>query len=199
MQLPSASLNLPRCAGLQRMIGVSVNFNSGLLLWTSMPWHQLESLGRHRPKSPSHSPPSPRPSRHPPSAGPLLWPANPAELLWEPRATGRCEARDAVLTERRHRCVRAAPILFRGCHAFGTSMRRWGCAGRSYPSHSTSRSPAMWREAHCASTSRASNLKAGIGRVLVWACCVCKTFSPNPASSDGKRESRCSRVTLRTG
>jgi hypothetical protein len=30
-------------------------------------------LGRHRPKSPSHSPPSPRPSRHhhdPPSAGP---------------------------------------------------------------------------------------------------------------------------------
>jgi hypothetical protein len=28
------------------------------------------SLGRHRPKSPSHSPPSPRPSRHPPSAGP---------------------------------------------------------------------------------------------------------------------------------
>jgi hypothetical protein len=33
-----------------------------------VPWHQ--SLGRHRPKSPSHCPPSPRPSRHPPSAGP---------------------------------------------------------------------------------------------------------------------------------
>jgi len=31
-----------------------------------VPWHQ--SLGRHRPKSPSHSPPSRRPSRHPPSA-----------------------------------------------------------------------------------------------------------------------------------
>ena len=28
------------------------------------------SFGRHRPKSPSHSPPSPHPSRHPPSAGP---------------------------------------------------------------------------------------------------------------------------------
>jgi hypothetical protein len=29
---------------------------------------------------------------------------------------------------------------------FGTSVRRRGCAGRSYPSHSTSRSPPTWRE-----------------------------------------------------
>jgi hypothetical protein len=42
----------------------------GTCQWLSvdMPWHQ--SLGRPRPESPSHSPPSPRPSRHPPSAGP---------------------------------------------------------------------------------------------------------------------------------
>ena len=38
---------------------------------------------------------------------------------------------------------RAYLAVFRGCHALETSMRRWGCAGRSYPSHSTSRSPAM--------------------------------------------------------
>jgi hypothetical protein len=37
------------------------------ILVVDVPWHQ--SLGRHRPKSPSHSPPSPCPSR-PPSAGP---------------------------------------------------------------------------------------------------------------------------------
>ncbi len=44
------------------------------------------------------------------------------------------------------RSSRADLAAFRGCHAFETSMRRWGCAGRTYPSHSTSRSQAMWSE-----------------------------------------------------
>jgi hypothetical protein len=39
------------------------------------------------------------------------------------------------------RSCRADLAAFRGFHALGTSMRHWGCAGRSYPSHSTSRSP----------------------------------------------------------
>jgi hypothetical protein len=38
-------------------------------------------------------------------------PANPVDLLAKPRVTGRCEARYAVLTERRRRCVRPSPIL----------------------------------------------------------------------------------------
>ena len=37
-------------------------------------------------------------------------PAQPVDLLAKPRATGRCEARDAVLTERRRCCVHPAPI-----------------------------------------------------------------------------------------
>ena len=43
--------------------------------------------------------------------------------------------RDAVLTERRRATLpssRAELAVFRGCRAaLGTSMRRWGCAGRS--------------------------------------------------------------------
>ena len=39
------------------------------------------------------------------------------------------------------RSCRADLAVFRAWHAFVTSVRRWGCAGRSYPSHSTSRSP----------------------------------------------------------
>jgi hypothetical protein len=44
------------------------------------------------------------------------------------------------------RSSRADLAVFRSFHAFGTSMRLWGCAGRSYPSHSTTRSPATWWE-----------------------------------------------------
>jgi hypothetical protein len=52
-------------------------------------------------------------------------------------------------------------------------MRRWGCAVRSYPSHSTSSSPAMewergaWRE-------QVPHIQpgAGIGRVSVWVLCA---------------------------
>jgi hypothetical protein len=40
------------------------------------------------------------------------------------------------------RSSRADLAAFRACRALETSMRLWGFAGRSYPSHSTSRSPA---------------------------------------------------------
>ena len=94
------------------------------------------------------------------------------------------------------RSCRGDLAAFRGFHALGTSMRRWGCAGRSYPSHSTSRSEAMW----WGRGSRREQLapiqpQAGIGRVLVWACCVRRKFSPHLAYSDRKRASRCSHAT----
>ena len=75
-------------------------------------------------------------------------------------------------------------------------MRRRGCAGRSYPSTSTSRSEAMW----WGRGSRREQLapiqpQAGIGRVLVWACFVRRKFSPHLAYSDRKRASGCSHAT----
>ena len=91
---------------------------------------------------------------------------------------------------------RADLAAFRDPYAFGTSMRRWGCAGRSYPSHSTSRSPPTWWEG-CARREQVAPIRpeAGIGRVLVWACCVRSKFSPHLAYSDGKRASGCSQAT----
>ena len=75
-------------------------------------------------------------------------------------------------------------------------MRRWGCAGRTYPSHSTSRSPAMWWERGARREQVAPiRPEAGIGRVLVWACFVRRKFSPHLAYSDGKRGSGCSQAT----
>ena len=75
-------------------------------------------------------------------------------------------------------------------------MRLWGCAGRSCPSHSISRSPAIWweRGARC---ERVAPIRpeAGIGRVFVWACCVRRKFSPYLAYSDGKRASGGSQAT----
>ena len=75
-------------------------------------------------------------------------------------------------------------------------MRRWGCAGRSYPSHSTSRSPPTWWEG-CARREQLAPIQpqAGIGRVLVWACFVRTTLSLQLAYSDGKRASGCSHAT----
>jgi hypothetical protein len=71
------------------------------------------------------------------------------------------------------RSSRADLGVFGGCHAFGTSMRRWGCVGRSYPSHSTSSSPAIWWE-RSAWREQVAPLRPqrGIGHVLVRACCV---------------------------
>ena len=76
------------------------------------------------------------------------------------------------------RSCRGDLAAFRGFHALGTSMRRWGCAGRSYPSHSTSRSPKTWWEG-CARREQVAPIQpeAGIGRVLAWACCVRSKFS----------------------
>jgi hypothetical protein len=80
------------------------------------------------------------------------------------------------------RSCRGDLAAFRGFHALGTSMRRWGCAGRSYPSHSTSRSPAMWWERGARREQVVPiQPEAGIGRVLVWACCVRRTLSPHLA------------------
>ena len=117
------------------------------------------------------------------------------------RPVAALEARVAVLTERRRRCFhwpasRAGLAVFRACHALETSMRRWGCAGRSYPSHSTSRSPRTWWEG-CARREQVAPIRpeAGIGRVLVWACCVRSKLSPHLAYSDRKRASRCSHAT----
>ena len=91
---------------------------------------------------------------------------------------------------------RADLAAFRDPYAFGTPMRRGACAGRSYPSHSTSRSEAMW----WGRGSRREQLapiqpQAGIGRVLVWACFVRRTLSPHLAYSDLKRASGCSHAT----
>ena len=100
------------------------------------------------------------------------------------------------------RSSRTDLAVFRGCHALGTSMRLWGCAGRSYPSHSTSSSPATWWErARCmarACRAHPASVQAGTGRISAWACAVRRKLSPNPAYSDGKRSSRCSHVTLST-
>jgi hypothetical protein len=58
----------------------------------------------------------------------------------------RGESRRSDGTATTLRSSRADFAGFRGCRAFGTSMRRWGCAGRSYPSHWSSRSPRTWWE-----------------------------------------------------
>ena len=118
------------------------------------------------------------------------------DLLANPRATGRCEPRVAVLTERRQlRSSRVDLAVFRGCDAIGASIRLWGCAGRSYLSHSTSRSPAIWWERGAWREQVALiQPQAGIGRILVWAYFVRRKLSPNPAYSNGKRASRCSRA-----
>ena len=91
---------------------------------------------------------------------------------------------------------RADLAAFRDPYAFGTPMRRGACAGRSYPSHSTSRSESMWWERGARREQVAPiQPEAGIGRVLVWACCVRSKFSPHLAYSDGKRASGCSHAT----
>jgi hypothetical protein len=96
------------------------------------------------------------------------------------------------------RSCRANLAAFRGCHAFGTSMRRRGCAGRSYPSTSTSRSEAMWWGRGSRREQPAPiQPQAGIGRVLVRACFVRRKFSPHLAYSDRKRASGCSHARAR--
>ena len=94
------------------------------------------------------------------------------------------------------RSSRADLAAFRGRRALGTSMRHWGCAGRSYPSHSTSRSPpTSWERGSRREQVASMQPQAGIGRGLVWACFVRRNFSPHLAYSDRKRASGCSHVT----
>jgi hypothetical protein len=94
----------------------------------------------------------------------------------------RGESRRSDGTATTLRSSRANLAVFRAYHAFGTSSHRWGCAGRSYPSHSTSRSPPTWWQG-CARREQVAPIQpqAGIGRVLVWACFVRRKFSPHPA------------------
>ena len=80
------------------------------------------------------------------------------------------------------RSSRADLAVIRAYHALGTSSHRWGCAGRSHPSHSFSRSPpTSWERGERREQVASMQPEAGIGRVLVWACCVRRTFSPPPA------------------
>ena len=91
------------------------------------------------------------------------------DLLAKPRATGRCEARVAVLTERRRRCAHPAPIW----QHFGPVM----CLGRPCVVGAVQVSPTprirprevprhRGSEAHGASKSRPSNLKMAL--VAYW-------------------------------
>jgi hypothetical protein len=80
----------------------------------------------------------------------------------------RGESRHSDGTATTLRSSRADFAGFRGCHAFGTSMRRWGCAGRSYPSTSSSRSPRTWWERGVWREQDARiQPQAGMGRILV--------------------------------
>ena len=112
----------------------------------------------------------------------------------------RGESRRSDGTATTLRSCRADLAVFRGCHALGTSVRRWGCAGRSYPSHSTSRNPPTWWE-RGARRGQVAPIRpeAGVGRVLVWACFVRRKFWPHLAYLDGERASGCSHVTPSTG
>ena len=116
----------------------------------------------------------------------------------KPRAIGRCEASDAVLTERRRRCLHPAPILQHS----GTLMRleRPCVVGavqvaptprirpREVPRHGGS-------EAHGASKSRPSNLKLAL--VACWyGPAVCAVSSRHIWHiADGRRASGCSHAT----
>ena len=121
------------------------------------------------------------------------------------RSAGESPSGRSLRGERRRRSDGTATTLrscrgdlaaFRGSYALGTFMRRWGCAGRSYPSHSTSRSPpTSWERGSRREQLAPIQPQACIGRVLVWACCVRRKFSPHLAYSDRKRASRCSHAT----
>ncbi len=137
--------------------------------------------------------------RHPGRRSPCEPPAR-AMLVVLPLAggSGRCEARDAALTERRRRCVRAAPNLpYPGAVV---RLRPSVCAaGRSYPRAPRNRPREVQRydgEAHDAKRSSPSNAKLAL--VAYWdGLAVCaESNRQNPAYSDGTRASGCSHATL---
>ena len=152
---------------------------------------------RARPRTHTYPPPSPTRYRS-------AWPASKpltgkSWSRWRRRWRNRSRRGERRLfdgTATTLRSSRANIAAFRGYYALGTSMRRRGCAGRSYPSRSTSRSPPMWweRGAWCEQVTPIQP-HAGIGLVLVWACCVRRTFWLQMAYSDGKRASGGSHAT----
>jgi hypothetical protein len=93
------------------------------------------------------------------------------------------------------RSSRADLAVFRRCHAFGTSMRRWGCAGRSYLSHSTSRSPATWWKRGAWRASRAHPTSSWHWSRIGMGLPSAQKVLAKSADSDGNRASRCSLVT----
>ncbi len=125
-------------------------------------------------------------------------PAQPVDLLAKPRATGRFQARDAVLTKRRRRCVHPAPIWQHS----GPTMRlgRPVVVGavqvaptpriepRGVPRHGGS-------ESHGASKSRPSDFKLAL--VAYWYELALGALSSRRIwhIADGKRASGCSYAT----
>ncbi len=125
-------------------------------------------------------------------------PAQSVDLLANPRATGRCEARVPVLTERRRRWAHAAPIWQHS----GAAVRsgRPCVVGavqvaptprirpREVPRH-------RWSEAHGASNSRPSNLKLAL--VAYWYGPALGAESSRHIwhIADRKRASGCSHAT----
>ena len=91
-------------------------------------------------------------------------------------------------------------VSFLRWHMFEKCIRRWGCAGRSFPSHSTSQVPRHGgSEAHGASKSRPSDLKLAL--VTAWyGPAVCAVSSRQIRHiADGKLASGCSHMTPGTG
>ena len=131
-------------------------------------------------------------------------PANPVDLLAKPRATGRCAARVAVLTERRGRCFHPAPIWQHSGPATGMRLGR-PCVfeavqvaptprirPREVPRHGG-------RIAHGASKSRPSDLKLALAAYW-YGPAVCAGRSRHLRHiADGRRASGCSHVTPSTG
>jgi hypothetical protein len=96
------------------------------------------------------------------------------------------------------RSSRADLAAFRGFHALGTFMRRLELCRSLLPlAFDLEKSSDVVGASRMAVAQVALiPYEAGIGRVLlVWACCVRRTFSPTPAYWDGKRTSGCSQAT----
>jgi hypothetical protein len=129
--------------------------------------------------------------------------SRPVDLLAKPRAIGRCEARAAVLTERRRYCVHPAPIL-----QYSGAVMRLGppCVvgavqiaptprirPREVPRHRGS-------EAHVASKPRPSNLKLALVEDQYGpALCAERSRQIRHVRIVNARPDRCSHGTLSTG
>jgi hypothetical protein len=123
--------------------------------------------------------------------------ANPVDLLAKPRATGRCEARVAVLTERRRRCVHPAPIL-----PYSGAVMRLGrpCVVGAVQVAPTPRIRPREVPRHGGSEARPSNLKlALVAYIGMGLLCAQDALAESGIIADCKRASGFSDVTLSTG